>query len=161
MKKENSLNIRVPDPCIQSWSEMKQEANGRFCGSCSRIVTDFTGYSDEQLIQFFSTKNTDRVCGRFRESQLVGHKRVVGAWWTWVRTLSAILIPFLFSSKSEAQQLDSIPKKMDSVGQETRVQKWRTVMGMPIRNRFTPVDPGKSKKMGEVIKSTDRRKEED
>jgi hypothetical protein len=161
MKKQNALQIRVQEPCMQSWSDMKQESTGRYCGACSQLVTDFTNYTDEQLMQFFSTESTDRVCGRFRESQVSNSRTASRPGWIWLRTLAAVLIPLLFSSRSEAQQLDSIPKKMDTGSQDTSFQKWRTVMGMPIRDRFIPIDPSKRKQGGREIKRTDRRKEEE
>jgi hypothetical protein len=161
MKKQNAMQIRVQEPCMQSWSDMKEESNGRYCGACSQIVTDFTGYTDEELIQFFSTESTGRVCGRFRENQVSNTRVTSRQGWIWLRTLAAVLIPLLFSSKSEAQQQDSIPKKMDTGTHDTMVQKWRTVMGMPIRDRFIPIDPSKRKQGGREIKRTDRRKEEE
>lgn len=155
------MQIRVQEPCMQSWSDMKEESNGRYCGACSQIVTDFTGYTDEELIQFFSTESTDRVCGRFRENQVSNTRTTSRRGWVWLRTLAAVLIPLLFSNRSEAQQLDSIPKKMDTGTQDTMVQKWRTVMGMPIRDRLIPVDPAKRKQVGGKLKGIERRKDDE
>ncbi|MDM1557336.1 MULTISPECIES: hypothetical protein [Chryseobacterium] len=47
---------------------MTPDEKGKFCSVCSKTVHDFTGFSDEELINTF---NSDKdICGRFREDQL-------------------------------------------------------------------------------------------
>ncbi len=48
---------------------MTSNAGGRFCEQCSQTVIDFTTWSDTALYEFFS-KKTERVCGRFLNTQL-------------------------------------------------------------------------------------------
>jgi hypothetical protein len=46
-------------------------ADKRFCSSCQKSVHDFSSYSDEQLIEFFSKKKqSSTICGRVRTEQL-------------------------------------------------------------------------------------------
>ena len=62
------LILKIPEPCHQSWDEMTPESKGRFCGSCQKIVVDFTQMSDEQVKRYlFDNRNT---CGRFLSSQI-------------------------------------------------------------------------------------------
>ena len=48
---------------------MTPDTGGRFCDQCSKTVIDFTTWSDSALYEFFS-KKTERVCGRFLNTQL-------------------------------------------------------------------------------------------
>lgn len=48
---------------------MTQEEKGRFCSSCKKIVVDFTGMSDRELVAFFK-KPSGSLCGRFNQEQL-------------------------------------------------------------------------------------------
>lgn len=49
---------------------MQPEQRGAFCNACSKVVIDFTQMSDEELIQYFESKKDERICGRFKSSQL-------------------------------------------------------------------------------------------
>ncbi|MEQ9187498.1 MAG: hypothetical protein RLP15_07165 [Cryomorphaceae bacterium] len=69
MKKKAKLRIGLPQPCSEDWDQMNVVQKGRFCGSCEKLVIDFTNMSDQALIEFFVTKN-QRACGRFRTDQL-------------------------------------------------------------------------------------------
>jgi hypothetical protein len=48
---------------------MEQSSRGKFCSSCKREVIDFSGFTDQELHEFFS-KRTEIPCGRFHSSQL-------------------------------------------------------------------------------------------
>ncbi len=160
MKKENLLQIRVQDPCMQSWSAMQPQSNGRFCGACSQTVIDFSAYSDEQLLDFFSTHRTDRVCGRFRDTQLGNNTRTQSrSWSVWFRSALALLLPFLFNTKADAQNIDSIPK-VDLPGpREVRTEPWKLIMGKPVLNRIEPVKPVKPKTSGAATNPVKRKEE--
>lgn len=61
--------IQIPQPCEQSWEEMQQTGKDcRFCASCQKTVTDFTGWTDNDIYHFY-TKYPD-ACGQFTISQL-------------------------------------------------------------------------------------------
>lgn len=49
---------------------MTPQQQGRFCDSCQKCVVDFTGFTDEQLLGFFTTHRNEHVCGRFKSWQL-------------------------------------------------------------------------------------------
>jgi hypothetical protein len=62
--------ITIPKPCHENWDQMTPNENGRFCLSCSKTVIDFTDMLSEDIQQFFIQNNNQKVCGRFRKSQL-------------------------------------------------------------------------------------------
>ena len=70
MRESHQIQISVPQPCSEDWNKMTPHEQGRFCDSCQKCVVDFTKYSDEQLLNFFTQKNAKNTCGRFREDQL-------------------------------------------------------------------------------------------
>lgn len=49
---------------------MTPQQQGRFCDSCQKCVVDFTGFTDAQLYQFIAEHKGQKVCGRFRSTQL-------------------------------------------------------------------------------------------
>lgn len=97
------LHLEIPEPCHEDWNKMSPEAQGRFCGSCQKTVTDFTNMSDAQLIAFFKNPRPS-VCGRFNQDQLereilIPRKRI-----PWIRYFFQFTLPaFLLSLKSSAQ----------------------------------------------------------
>ncbi|HOY48557.1 MAG TPA: hypothetical protein PL185_03115 [Flavobacteriales bacterium] len=67
--KSNKLLIDVPLPCSETWDEMQAVDAGKYCKSCAKHVTDFAGFTDQELIRYFSTISGE-TCGRFRVEQL-------------------------------------------------------------------------------------------
>lgn len=65
-----SLEISIPKPCEASWSKMTQESNGRFCGTCQKVVIDFSAMSNEEIKTYFKSIGKTSVCGRFSTIQL-------------------------------------------------------------------------------------------
>ena len=61
-------NIRIPQPCSQSWQQMTPVEQGRHCESCCKTVVDFTPMSNDEIISYLSTKTN--VCGRIEGQQL-------------------------------------------------------------------------------------------
>ncbi|MCU0351295.1 MAG: hypothetical protein MUF43_10785 [Flavobacterium sp.] len=64
----SKININVPKPCYENWEVMTPEEKGRFCGSCSKTVLDFTKATDKEIIQ--TLNQTENSCGRFYNHQL-------------------------------------------------------------------------------------------
>lgn len=67
--RNQKILIEIPKPCTESWAGMTPDANGRFCGSCQKIVIDFTQLSDTAILNYFKN-NTGNSCGRFYNAQL-------------------------------------------------------------------------------------------
>ncbi|MCB0629686.1 MAG: carboxypeptidase-like regulatory domain-containing protein [Saprospiraceae bacterium] len=68
-KDTHYLQIKIENPCSESWSAMRREAGGRFCFQCEKSVRDFTWATDNELADFFRSGPAN-VCGRFRTDQL-------------------------------------------------------------------------------------------
>ncbi|MFN8711928.1 MAG: hypothetical protein ACK5Z2_03670 [Bacteroidota bacterium] len=89
-----TLRIEIPEPCNVPWNSMTEVANGkRHCGSCDKVLTDFTQWSDEQLINYF-THNNGKLCGQFSKSQL---DRAIEFKKKEAHLSSKLLFPFLFA----------------------------------------------------------------
>ncbi|PSL35921.1 carboxypeptidase-like regulatory domain-containing protein [Chitinophaga ginsengisoli] len=69
MNQQASFIISIPTPCHESWNEMSPVDKGRFCQSCQKTVTDFSGMSDQQIISLLKNRQGE-VCGRFHTEQL-------------------------------------------------------------------------------------------
>ncbi|HEY8898268.1 MAG TPA: hypothetical protein VIM79_25750 [Niastella sp.] len=65
-----ALYIRIPQPCRENWQNMTPKEQGRYCGSCEKIVIDFTRMSDNELLNFFTKAAGQPVCGHFANDQL-------------------------------------------------------------------------------------------
>lgn len=61
-------NISIPQACHESWQQMAPVDNGRYCQSCRKKVTDFTGMSNAEVINYLADKTNS--CGRFSDAQL-------------------------------------------------------------------------------------------
>ncbi len=70
MSRPKPIQITIPHPCHQSWDEMTPQGQGRYCAHCQKTVTDFSGWSDTALYDFFAKNKGREVCGRFRAEQL-------------------------------------------------------------------------------------------
>jgi hypothetical protein len=60
--------IDIPDPCRQSWHDMKATAEGRYCNSCEKTVIDFTVMTNKEIITFLASRSN--ICGRLYSSQM-------------------------------------------------------------------------------------------
>lgn len=68
--KPKKINYRIEEPCHADWDQMKPEAQGRFCSSCSKTVVDFSTMSDFSIVNYLENNKHQSVCGRFGEDQL-------------------------------------------------------------------------------------------
>jgi TonB family protein len=94
--------ISVPDPCGENWDGMPQQGNGRYCGSCNKVVVDFTNKSTEEILDYFQEQAGNKVCGTFRPAQVISPDPFVKNK-ALVRFLAAALLAFgmsLFSCQS-------------------------------------------------------------
>ena len=97
------MQIQLPAPCNEGWSRMSPAEQGRFCNSCQKVVIDFTGMSDAQLVAFFK-KPSSSVCGRFNKDQLERELTIPGKRMPWLKYFLQLLVPtFLFACKARTQ----------------------------------------------------------
>jgi len=66
---EKSFRIQIKNPCTQNLDAMPLVHGGLYCSQCTKVVTDFTKMSDEELIRILSRKTSGETCGTFNEGQ--------------------------------------------------------------------------------------------
>lgn len=70
----SNLKIGIKEPCQENWDKMTTANQGRFCGSCSKTVVDFTKMSLGDIKAYFKGY-AGGLCGRFSRIQLSGGMR--------------------------------------------------------------------------------------
>jgi hypothetical protein len=99
------IQIHIDTPCHQKWEDMHPAAAGNFCNSCKKNVIDFTGMSDNQLMEYFKN-NRSSVCGRFYEDQLNMPLPIPVKKIPWLRYFFQISLPaLLLGYKANAQRV--------------------------------------------------------
>ena len=102
------LQLGIPKPCSENWSQMSPEANGRFCSSCQKTILDFTAMEDNEILQWFAN-HQGSACGRFRPDQLnrpmIIPPEKKSRWRYWHYLIAGLL----FSSRVSAQTKPSVP----------------------------------------------------
>lgn len=105
-----AIQIHIPEPCHESWHNMTPKEQGRFCGSCQKIVVDFSVMSDKELLDYISNASQN-ICGRFAPDQLnkdikatENKKR-----FSWAYVWNVLLATFLFT-ESYAQGKPTLKK---------------------------------------------------
>jgi hypothetical protein len=66
----NKHKPTIPEPCHENWDKMTPNENGRFCLSCAKTVIDFSLMLPEEIQHYFIQNQNERICGRFKKSQL-------------------------------------------------------------------------------------------
>ncbi|WP_338763190.1 carboxypeptidase-like regulatory domain-containing protein [Bernardetia sp. ABR2-2B] len=98
------MKIQIPQPCHENWNEMNLQQKGRFCGSCQKVVIDFTTMSDSEIVNHFKNYKGN-TCGRFYDTQLntnlVSLKPRKSTFWS--KLVAASFTLFFFSSQSYSQ----------------------------------------------------------
>lgn len=100
-------HIEIAEPCHQNWLNMTETTGGRHCSSCNKVVTDFTGMTNDQIISIIS--NTNSLCGRLEDWQLNSInqqlKQPQNGWFNWRGLSLMACLLFIFSAtKVSAQQ---------------------------------------------------------
>lgn len=65
------MKIEINKPCHENWDAMTPNEKGAFCKVCTKNVIDFSKQTLDEIKDFFSSlPKSNKVCGRFKESQL-------------------------------------------------------------------------------------------
>jgi hypothetical protein len=106
-----TYRISIPEPCNENWDQMTPKKNGRHCASCNKVVKDFTGMTDQEIVEYL-LKNTS-VCGRLNSIQLnksiLYFKPVKYTKYHWPSVATFIIAGMFVISPSIAQ---TIPQKL-------------------------------------------------
>jgi hypothetical protein len=90
---------------------MTPKEQGRFCGSCQKIVVDFSAMSDKELLNYISNAS-QHLCGRFAPDQLNKDLKATEnkKRFSWAYVWNVLLATFLFT-ESYAQGEPVMKKK--------------------------------------------------
>jgi hypothetical protein len=139
------LQLTIPDPCHENWSQMTAVEKGRFCAACQKNVYDFTKSTDREIINAY--EKDQKLCGRFLNTQLdrelVIPKERKSIW------LASIFfgIISLFNSKVAAQekpkteQTDSKHKNSDKTNTGVELKNGEKVITGIVSDASGPI-PG-------------------
>lgn len=105
-----SLTLNIAEPCHENWQNMTPQEQGRFCGSCQKIVVDFSLMTDKEILDYFS-KASQHVCGRFSNDQLNKELKATEKKkrFSWAYVWNVILATLLMTEASA--QVKPKPKK--------------------------------------------------
>lgn len=148
---KSPLKLHIPQPCHESWNNMTPKEQGRFCGSCSKIVVDFSVMTDRQMLEYFSNYSGS-TCGRFTNDQLnrvIDHK--VRKPSNWFKYMLGALLPAIFvAGKSYGQgavamvKAETIECKPKTVGRVKTVKQVKNVkpakVALPEKLSATEID---------------------
>lgn len=67
---KSKFTLEINKPCSEKFSGFKKTELGGFCGSCQKEVIDFTGWSSQEIINYFNNNSHQKTCGRFNDYQL-------------------------------------------------------------------------------------------
>lgn len=112
MNTNKQIQFKIDEPCSENWDMMTHvDTARRHCKSCDKVITDFSGMSDTEVMLWFK-HSKGKVCGRFTPNQLnramtvPAEKSEKKKFW-----LNALwLIPFAWGSKeARAQSTTPLP----------------------------------------------------
>lgn len=99
------MQLSIPQPCHENWQNMTPTEQGRFCNACAKEVVDFSMMTDTEVLNYFTNRSTQNVCGRTLVTQLQRNitmpkepsKKIL---WYW----NYIVMFFLFFAKGNASK---------------------------------------------------------
>lgn len=101
---------------------MQPAEQGRYCAHCSKVVTDFTSKTEQEIADFFKHK-PQQVCGRFRHEQLqktyTAPVQMLPAHRRMARYLLGILLTGAAAEKAKAQEPVSTVLQKDSLSKDS------------------------------------------
>lgn len=62
--------VHIPEPCNEDWNNMQPNPAGRHCALCEKTVTDFTSYSNEEIVAYLRRHTGNKICGRVKAEQI-------------------------------------------------------------------------------------------
>ncbi|WP_452224145.1 carboxypeptidase-like regulatory domain-containing protein [Lacinutrix chionoecetis] len=118
---KNAFTLNINTPCQEDFNSFTATANGGFCNACDKEVIDFTTMKKEDINKYFSTKNTQNTCGRFKAGQLDTQQLKPKTY----GVLSGVGLACLALFSINLSQ-----------AQDTRNQTTKTEMSVPLQDKF-------------------------
>lgn len=60
-----TLHLPIADPCHEDWDAMSPEAQGRFCGKCTKRVHDLSSMTEDEAQALLRARAGGRICVRY------------------------------------------------------------------------------------------------
>jgi hypothetical protein len=141
--------LHIPKPCHENWEAMTPEEQGRHCGVCCKVVVDFTDMPTEEVVEYISTRSSQKICGRFRSDQ-VSVPKFTSSFTSRMKVFAAALL-FVFGSALFSSCRTRMPQHPERMGEIEAVPVDTTMQGlMPVPALDTP-PPVIEHPKGEVI----------
>lgn len=130
--KKTTINLQIPTPCREDWNSFSPTEKGRFCGSCQKVVIDFTQLTEVEIKNYF-LNSQENTCGRFRQDQLTTYPILTLRSSTCRASLVALLL--LLVSKFTSAQISSkpIPVTQEQIDKKQVAQSDTAIHHMIIR----------------------------
>jgi len=110
--------IKIPQPCREDWTGMVLNDEGRFCKNCAKSVIDFSGFTDQQLHEYFEQHRNSPICGRIPVSKLntpfeiPTTRKSFSGWWL-LPALAGINLP-AYAQTNQLSIEQTTPKQINS-----------------------------------------------
>lgn len=142
--------ITLPNPCSQQWDSMTQTNDGRFCGSCNKMVIDFTAMTNQQIINQLS--DTNNVCGRIGTKQFAAvnyhlQQENVPVTNIWKRMILAVAVlasaqyaigQINNTNKPATEQIEN-PELIGKIAAPAKAENYKTISGQVFDETGSPV----------------------
>lgn len=143
---ERKYKITIPEPCHENWNKMTPNENGRFCLSCSKTVIDFTSMLPDEIQHFFIQNQNEKICGRFRKSQLDSitvqiPSRVLYAQTNYYKMFLLALFVAMGTTLFSCQNKEGQKQKIDKVEVVTEIDQDENAIGKAKINNKDSVPP--------------------
>lgn len=111
------LNLSVQDPCLQNFNHFKPTLAGGYCNSCQKEVIDFTKMDSKEIINYFSSNNSQNTCGRFKNSQLKNYdmKNSTNKKFNFIKGIGLACLALLSFNSVQAQEENSTNTQTESI----------------------------------------------
>ncbi len=68
--------VEIKKPCYENWDNMNPREKGRFCMSCTKVVTDFTNNTPEEIFTILKQNNNEHNCGHFNSKDVITESKI-------------------------------------------------------------------------------------
>ena len=88
--------LKINNPCFESWDDMQDIPEGKFCEICSKNVIDFNLKTEEEILKIFNDgKDKEEICGRIAQK-------------AYLKTIATSILLITSASSFNAQETNNI-----------------------------------------------------
>ncbi len=98
------MKLSLNNPCFESWDEMSDTNDGKFCDVCSKKVFDLRDKTDDEVVEIFKIANTNSICTKIQAKR-------VDSTFSFTKSVAGIVLATSLTSVVHAQ----IPMEKDTV----------------------------------------------